>query len=443
MTSIKYTNNKKLQIEFTKKNLVENSWMFLIKKFLEKIDFEHISKNSVSLLNKSKWQKKFSNYELFLQEIYMTLTWKRSITNIKYMKENKMYDFIFDNSLAWKSTLNYFQNSFDIKSSFELSELTVELIKENPQFLFSKNWMIILDSDAVDIETHWKQQWSAWHWYYRQTMYYPDVVTIFDWLLPLIWRLRAWNCHWWNWDTELLHEALTSLEKLDCFNWDKVLFRWDSAFWWEKKFSYAEYNWAKFLVRIASNNVLKEISVQSWINIYSNENEINVIKYKAKSWSKERFVIVNKVKKEWQLFADVQFFCTNLFTEKDFKLSQKRLKHKLFRIIDLYHKRWTSEHIFHDLKDSFQAWQTSNHNFYTNSYRFQVSLISMQIYVLFRELFLNDDKKYRKAYYKTIFNWILSLPWILVKHARKIILKIPEYSSKTFYFVKIIRKLQI
>ena len=74
------------------------------------------------------------------------------------MKENEMYNFLFDEWLAEKSTINNFQNSFWIKESFELSQLTIWLIKQNPEFLFSSNWMIILDSDAVDIETHWKQE---------------------------------------------------------------------------------------------------------------------------------------------------------------------------------------------------------------------------------------------------------------------------------------------
>lgn len=441
MTTLNYEKNKKLQVEFTKENLVEDTWMFLIKKFLEKQNFENISKNKVSFLGENKWQKRFWNYELFLQEIYMSLTWNRSITNIKYMKENKMYDFIFDEWLAEKSTINNFQNKFWAKESYSFSQLSIELIKQNPEFLFSSNRMIILDSDAVDIETHWNQEWSFWHWYYRQTMYYPDVITVFDWLLPITWRLRAWNCHWWNWDLELLKETLTSLEELECFDWKKVLLRWDSAFWGENKFSYAENNYAKYLIRIASNDRLKNICEETKINIYKNENNISIIKYKADSWSRERFIIVNIVKNYDELFPKVQFFCTNLWEEKDEKLNEKRKNNKLSRLVELYHKRWVSEHPFHDLKESFQSWQTSNHGFYANSYRFQVSIISMQIYILFREIYLKFGW-FRRAYYSTIFTSILSLTWKLVKHAKHIVLKIPEYSKKSYYFMQILKMLE-
>ena len=86
MTSINYEKNKKLQVEFTKENLVEDSGMFLIKKFLEKQDFEHILKKSIPFLKQKKWQKKYLNYDLFLQEIYMCMTWNRSITNISHSK---------------------------------------------------------------------------------------------------------------------------------------------------------------------------------------------------------------------------------------------------------------------------------------------------------------------------------------------------------------------
>ena len=434
MAKIDYSNNKKLQVEFTDNNLVEDSWMFLIYKFLDKLNFKKIAKKFVSVLNKHKWQKTFSNYDLFLQEIFMTLTWNRSLTNIKFLKENKLYDFVFENWLAEKSTLNNFQNSFSIKNSFELSQFSIELVKQNSQFLFSKNWMIILDFDAVDIETHWNQEWSFWHWYYRQTMFYPLVISVFDWLLPLVWRLRAWNSHWWNWLLPLLQETISSLQELNSFKSNKVLLRWDAAFWSEHLFSYAENNNFNYLIRISSNERLKSICKQYWFDIYKNENAIYLIKYKANSWTSERTIIVNIVKDSDSLFPKIQFFCTNLNTENNLDLED---------IVDLYHKRWTSEHIFHDLKESFQSWKTSCHSFWANSYRFQVSLIAMQIYVLFRELYLNDSKEFWKAYYKTIFTRIFSLTWKLVSHAKKIILKIPKYSKKALIFMNLLEKLSI
>jgi hypothetical protein len=69
-------------------------------------------------------------------------------------------------------------------------------------------------------------------------------------------------------------------------------------------------------------------------------------------------------------------------------------------------------------------------------------LIAMQIYILFREIYLKNDKFFRRAYYKTIFTWILSLTWKLVRHAKKVILKIPEYSRKTRYFIWLLRQLE-
>ena len=208
MSTIKYSNNVKIQVQFTNENFVEDSWLLLIKKLLENIDFEGVSKNSVSKLSANpSYNSKFSNYHLFLQEIFMTLSWNRELTKIKFLEHNKLYSLILWN-LAKKSTLNNFQNSFSMKDSFELTQLTINLVKKFPQFLLSSNWMIIFDSDAVDIETHWKQEGSFWHWYYRQTMYYPEVVSVCDWTLPIAWRLRAWNSHWWNPDYNFFKKYL-------------------------------------------------------------------------------------------------------------------------------------------------------------------------------------------------------------------------------------------
>ena len=132
-----------------------------------------------------------------------------------------------------------------------------------------------------------------------------------------------------------------------------------------------------------------------------------------------------------------------MYTEKNEKLSEKRKQNKLNMLVELYHKRWVSDHPFHDLKESFQAWKKSNHDFYSNSYKFQVSLISMQIYILFREIYLNNDKNFWRAYYKTIYTWILSLTWKLVYHAKKVILKISEYLRKSRYFIWILQQLEI
>ena len=65
----------------------------------------------------------------------------------------------------------------------------------------------------------------------------------------------------------------------------------------------------------------------------------------------------------------------------------------------------------------------------------------MQIYILFREIYLKFNWL-RRAYYSTIFTSIFSLTWKLVKHAKQIILKIPEYSKKSYYFIQILKMLE-
>jgi hypothetical protein len=93
------------------------------------------------------------------------------------------------------------------------------------------------------------------------------------------------------------------------------------------------------LIRIASNKRLKDICEKCDICISKNEDNIFVVKYKADSWSKERFIIVNIVKNYDELFPKIQFFCSNLWSEKDQKKTKKQQKHKLKRIVELYHKR--------------------------------------------------------------------------------------------------------
>ena len=66
----------------------------------------------------------------------------------------------------------------------------------------------------------------------------------------------------------------------------------------------------------------------------------------------------------------------------------------------------------------------------------------MQIYIIFKKLYLKWIQEYENSYYSTIYINLISLVWKIVYHARKIILKIPQYSKRAQLFVSVLERLE-
>lgn len=427
---IKYSNNNKLQVKFTKNNVSDYNWLFLIDSFLEKTAFKSIFTSFCNKLITASNLKTFNNFDLFKYELFTSFINQRATSDSTILKNEKTFNFIFK-AVPWKSTINNFQNNSNLADSYQLNQALLQYIFQFEGFLYSKNGFITLDFDAVDIETHWNQQGSCKHWYYKQTMFYGLCCSIFNWMLPIYSILRSWDSwadNWINISLDMILDSLISkywTEKLT-----NVLFRWDSWFWSWENYSMCEQKWIKFLTRFKSNKVLQnQISNDIiWNSPYKRWTKI--FTYKAENWDKERIIIAyNRPPDNISWENEIQFYCTNIYGYEIENYDDNKIQ----QIIELYHERGSSEHPFHDLKESFQSGWTNSTNFYTNSYKFMISVIAISIYTLFRNIALQWTSLVN-SYYSTIARFIIDISWKIVKKWRNLILKLNIDSIKTKYF---------
>ena len=169
--NISYSNNKNIQVVFQKNNVSDYNWLFIIDSFLEKTWFKNIFQDNSRKLNNYSHLVTYSNFDIFKYELFTSFINQRASSNANILKFEKTFQLIFD-FVPWKSSINNFQKNSTLADSYELNNALMNYVLQFYDFLYSNNWLVTLDFDAVDIETHWNQQWSCNHWYYKQSMYY-------------------------------------------------------------------------------------------------------------------------------------------------------------------------------------------------------------------------------------------------------------------------------
>ena len=243
--------------------------------------------------------------------------------------------------------------------------------------------------------------------------------------------LRPWNSWVANWVEVALNNILYNVTSI---YWSKtineILFRGDSGFWNWKIFSLCEQKWISFLTRIKSNKKLQSEISQEIVENSPYKKRYKVFKYKANSWDKERIVIAyNRPPDNISWDNEIQFYCMNIYWYDIENYDKKTVE----EIIRMYHERGASEHPFHDLKESFQAWWTNSSDFYSNAYKFITSIIAISVHTLFKNILL-EWTNIMNSYFSTIARLIIDIPGKIVKRGRKIILKLSENSIKSKYF---------
>lgn len=435
-----YKNHQNYQVEFTDQNTTEFWGLFCIEKMFDQYDIletatwkrddERLSENS-----------HFSYKELLKLETYKSLIDHRATTDVQFLEDDMFFKKRFSR-LPGKSTLNNFQNQMQRKQCAQLREWMMEFLQKFPKFLYSDNGYITLDVDASDIQCFWNQEWIKANKHYGNTVYLPIMINIFNGLLPFIGKLRPWNAYTTNNIVAMFDEADAYLEDFEWFDNTKVLERWDAWFQCNELMEHAESKDRKFLYRIKWNSVLKNIAdtiIDRTVHD-SSKRCFFAFNYKASSWSKNRVVILQYIPSEItdNLFPEYQFFVTNIYGDEAGQYSQNDSQ----SVVEIYQERWTAEHPFHDYKESFQCGRTNSRSFYANEFKFLVSMFALQVYTLFRELYLQWTQL-SKSYFSTIYRWIISLPMKLVNTWRKMILKITKGTKKAWMFEKILKNMKL
>lgn len=233
---------------------------------------------------------------------------------------------------------------------------------------------IILDLDSTDDPTHGNQQLSMFHGYYEQTMYHPLLIYENESKLCLGAYLRPGNVHTADNVLKYLSPIVKRLKMV--FPEAEITIRADAGFASPEMYEFCEEEKLRYVVGIASNNVLKK-HIKKYLSKARKQFKksgkaacvYHSFKYKAESWNKQRKVVVKIEITEHG--EDVRFVVTNM-------------KGRSKPIYEFYGERGNCENQIKETKNGFRADRLSCHRFYANYFRLLLHACSYNFISLFK-----------------------------------------------------------
>lgn len=278
--------------------------------------------------------------------------------------------------LSSQPTLCRFENSVTRHDIKRLMKLQVELFLES----FGKSpEEIVLDIDATDDPVHGQQQLAMFHGYYEQYQFYPLIISSNRHILASILRPGTWtHTHGLMIPLRLIIEAIQKH-----FPETKVIVRADSGFSCPELHELLDKKGCGYYIGVAGNNRLKEQSVAleaqaeaSHLETKTKQRLFTHTHYAAKSWAKERKVII---KAEYQEAGpNTRFVVTN---------DESRSDEDAY---DFYAMRGSSEQWIGELKNGFKGDRLSCNRFVANQFRLLMYALAYQLMNLFQQSILVD-----------------------------------------------------
>ncbi|BAF71957.1 conserved hypothetical protein [Sulfurovum sp. NBC37-1] len=104
-------------------------------------------------------------------------------------------------------------------------------------------------------------------------------------------------------------------------------------------------------------------------------------------------------------------------------------------VVVFYRKRGdTSENQIKELKNGFNLSYLPSSNFISNAFYFQIGVLAYNLFILFKQMLKNSWQKHTVA---TIRYMFYRLARKVVKHSRKIILKVQEEFVEMFHAIRV------
>lgn len=446
----KYDFCNQIESEFSWKKLTWHWGLLVLWEFTHKLNLEGLLLQTLEKVlphkNTQHWRVK-----VVLQKIFGIFAGYKTDNIDQYIKHDPTFKALLGHIIP-KSTVNNTIKLFTQEVSTQLQEVQREIEKYNIQV--SNKESVIIDIDTTFDIASLNIEGSSYNTHYGENGYSP--ILAFDGLTWdfLVWELRPWNYH-------CSKEALEFLEKQVAFyETQKVsmIVRGDSWFSTPEIYEYLESKNILYYIKMKGNAVLKRKieeygkEMTPWKTLWTE------FLYKAESWTKERRIVccidwveqeteeskrnkeANKVK-QLQLIPVSNFIVTN-----DISFAPQE-------VFSMYNGRATIETCIEEWKNWFMMDRLSHRDFVANSWVFQIHLLALQIFQLFRKLTSEkiktpreEDTVYTDKEHKWKFEWIakigrkqwhvltiqtyrlllLSIPAIVVKKWRKFLFRFEQ-----------------
>jgi len=279
-----------------------------------------------------------------------------------------------DKDLASQPTLSRLENAVTTKDLYRMGQQFLQLYIRRTRKRKPKR--IILDLDGTDDPTYGNQQLTFFHGYYDQYMYHPLVIYDADTGELITAALRAGNRHASYGVVSVLRRIIPQLKK--AFPKAEIVIRGDAGFAVPTLYEYCEEEGLGYAIGLIRNDVLERM-IEALLEKAHGQYEETQKKqrlftegnYQAKSWEKERRVIM---KAEWlPQGPNRRFVVTNLSLETQ-------------QIYEFYTERGgTCEVRIDEFKNGLKADRLSCHRFLANQFRLFLHMAAYWLVLRLRE----------------------------------------------------------
>ena len=285
----------------------------------------------------------------------------------------------------------------------------------NRRFLSQAGYeSLTLDADATIIEAGGKKRQGVSVAYNGKVGFQPLMVFAAEPGLLLATDFRPANVHPGSGVTGLLDRALSVIPE-----GTKLHFRSDSACYDKNVVSYCESHDMSFTIAadmtVALRAEIERLPAESWHCFGDKGEEVAQFYYQPSGWSKPyRYIVVRKPKGQ-DLFGTVYRYhaiVTNQFLGNPDLILKRHRRHA------------GVENSIKELKSGFGLSLLPCSSFYANHAWFLLGIMAHSLTVILKVLYL--AAKWAKNTIKTLRYRLFSIGGVLVRHARKKILKLPR-----------------
>lgn len=401
--------SRKIEFNFHGGDISSDGGLLFVKEFDRKLGLTRRAGKLLATFDiRQSGKVKHSYLDMLRQRVFALVAGNEDLNDHHELRNDPLIQTVVgrDQPLATPSTLCRFENEIDHQACVNLSRLFVEFFIES---LSTPPRELILDFDATDDLTYGMQENRFFHGYYDHYCFLPLYVFCGDQLLAAYLRPSKIDGAKHSW------AILSLLVKRFRQEWPKVkiIFRGDSGFCRKKMLSWCDKNDVKYIVGLAKNPCLLELSKELQIQAETTYNKAHEkaklftgFEYKSGSWKYPRRVIA---KAEFnRLGPNNRFIVTNLDDPDGQYLYEK-----------VYCARGEMENRIKEQQLDLFADRTSCHGFVTNQFRLLLSSLAYILMERFRALLLTGTK-FAEATCGSIRLYLVKIGAIIRRNTRKI-----------------------
>jgi hypothetical protein len=410
--------SKKVEHEFTGKSLTLYSGLSPYIKYINRIKLgKALNALFPTIIHNAS---KFSNVQILISVILASLSGVNRLKRIAHFTNDSLVSAL----LGLPKGLNKDVIGVRLKS------LGIQGVHKLQEFIFGwqkEQWLekyapesITLDGDSTVITVYGNQEGAAKGYNPHKRgakSYHPIILFLSDLRMVVNSWFRIGSAYTSNGICDIIKQTKTILPS----KIKSIFFRGDSGFFNGALFDLLEeYGWS-YLVKVKLKNLKELLERQQWQQVPGKKNIwICEFNYKGKGWKKSRTIKAIRTVKR---YVKIDFFGEELLSaEYEYVAYCSNLDLGALELDEKYRERATSENWIEEVKNQLMAGKNITNDFWANDILWQLQILAYNISVMMRY----KSRRFWKKEHKTIRDFIINVPGLLVKGGRSIKLKIYE-----------------